>query len=90
MKVVELVSEILEDEYVEEKLESSPEHQPKTERGKWAKAKRDALNEPVKIAEKMVDASNCEKQLSAIALKEKAKKCIAILLTNIPAFLDSQ
>jgi hypothetical protein len=37
------------EEYVEEILASPKEYQPKTERGKREKAKRDALKEPVKI-----------------------------------------
>ena len=48
----------------------------KTEREKRAKAKRDAEREPVKIAEKMVNVINCEKRLSAIAVKEEGKKGI--------------
>jgi hypothetical protein len=43
------VSEIPVEEYVEEILASPKEYQPKTERGKREKAKRDALKEPVKI-----------------------------------------
>jgi len=46
---------------------------------------RGALKEPVKIAERMVDISNCEKRLRAIAVKEKGKKSMDIWLTNIPA-----
>jgi hypothetical protein len=41
------VSEIPAEEYVEEKLASPKEYQPKTERGKRAKEKRDAMKEPV-------------------------------------------
>jgi len=87
--VAEQVNEIPVEEYVEEVLASPKEYQPKTERGKRAKAKRDALKEPVKIAEKMVDVTNCEKRLRAIAVKEKGKKSIDIWLTNIPASLCS-
>jgi hypothetical protein len=88
-KVAEQVSEIPMDEYVEEILASPKEYQPTTERGKKAKAKRDVLKEPVKIAEKMVDVTNCEKRLRAIAVKHKGKKSIDIWLTSIPASLCS-
>ena len=50
-----------------------------------AKARIDALKAPVKLAERMVDVTHCEKRLRAIALKEKGTKHIEILLTNIPA-----
>jgi hypothetical protein len=88
-KVADQVSEIPADEYVEEKLSSPKEYQPKTERGKRAKEKRDAQKEPVKLAERMVDVSNCEERLRAIAVKEKGKKSIEIWLTNIPASICS-
>jgi len=88
-KVADQVSEIPAEEYVEEKLASPKEYQPKTERGKRAKEKRDAQKEPVKIAERMVDVSNCEERLRAIAVKEKGKKSIEIWLTNIPASVCS-
>jgi hypothetical protein len=74
--VADQVSEIPEEEYVEEILASPKEYQPKTERGKREKAKRDELKEPVKIAETMVDVTNCEKRLRAIAVKHKGKKSI--------------
>jgi hypothetical protein len=88
-KVAEQVSEIPMEEYFEEVLASPKEYQPKTEQGKRAKAKRDALKEPVKIAERMVDVTNCEKRLRAIAVKGRGKKSIDIWLTNIPASLQS-
>ena len=88
-KVAEQVNEIPVEEYVEEVLASPKEYQPTTERGKKAKAKRDALKEPVKIAERMVDVTNCEKRLRAIAVREKGKKSIDIWLTSIPASLCS-
>ena len=88
-KVADQVSEIPAEEYVEEKLASPKEYQPKTERGKSAKEKRDAMKEPVEIAERMVDVSNCEEKLRAIAVKEKGKKSIEIWLTNIPASIHS-
>ncbi len=88
-KVADLVSEIPMEEYVEAILASPKEYQPKTERGKREKAKRDALKEPVKIAERMVDVTNCEKRLRAIAVKHKGKKSIDLWLTNIPASLCS-
>jgi len=88
-KVAKQVSEIPMDEYVEEILASPKEYQPTTERGKKAKARRDALKEPMKIAEKMVDVTNCEERLRAIAVKHKGKKSIDIWLTNIPASLCS-
>jgi hypothetical protein len=82
-KVAEQVKEIPVEEYVEEVLTSPKEYPPTTERGKKAKAKRDALKEPVKIAERMVDVTNCEKRVRAIAVKEKGKKSMDIWLTNI-------
>ena len=88
-KVADQVREIPADEYVEENLASPKEYQPKTERGKRAKEKRDALKEPAKIAERMVDVSNCEEKLRAIAVKERCKKNIEIWLTNIPASVCS-
>lgn len=88
-KVADQVSEIPVEEYVEEILASPKEYQPKTERGNREKAKRDALREPVKIAERMVDVTNCEKRLRAIAVKHKGKKSIDIWLTNIPSSLCS-
>jgi hypothetical protein len=88
-KVADQVSEIPVEEYFEEILASPKEYRPKTDRGKRAKAERDALKEPVKIAEKMVDVTNCKKRLRAIAVKEKGKKGIVIWLTNIPASLQS-
>jgi hypothetical protein len=88
-KVADQVSEIPAEEYVEENLASPKEYQPKTERGKRAKEKRDALKEPVKIAERMVDVSNCEERLRAIVVKEKGKKSIEIWLINIPASVCS-
>jgi hypothetical protein len=88
-KVADQVSEILVEEYVEEILASQKEYQSKTERGKREKAKWDALKEPVKIAERMVDVTNCEKRLRAIAVKHKGKKSIDIWLTNIPASICS-
>lgn len=83
-KVAEQVSEIPEEQYIEEKLFSPNEYQPKTERGKKAKERRDLLKETVKIAERMVDVSHCEKKVRAIAVKEKGKKHIEIWLSNIP------
>jgi hypothetical protein len=88
-KVADQMSEIPEAEYDAVKLASPKEYQPKTKRGEQAKAKRDAKREPVKIAEKMVDVTNCEKRLRAIAAKEKGKRGIEIWLTNIPASLQS-
>jgi hypothetical protein len=82
--MAEQVKEIPVEEYVEEVLTSPKEYQPTTERGKKAKAKRDALKEPVKIAERMVDVTNCEKRLRAIAVKEKGKKSMDIWLTKMP------
>ncbi len=64
-KVAEQVNEIPVDEYVEEVLASPKEYQPKTEGGKRAKARRDAVKEPVKIDERMVDVTNCKKRLRA-------------------------
>jgi hypothetical protein len=87
--VAEQVNKIPVEEYVEEVLASPKEYQPETEQGKRAKAKRDALKEPVKIAERMVDVTNCEKRLRAIAVKDEGKKSIDIWLTNIPASLQS-
>ena len=87
--MAEQVNEIPAEKYVEEVLASPKEYQPTTERGKRAKAKRDALKEPVKIAERMVDVTNCEKRLRAIAVKEKGKKSIDIWLTSILASLYS-
>jgi hypothetical protein len=37
---------------------------------------------PVKIAERMVDVTNCEKRLRAIAVKEKGKKSILKEITE--------
>jgi hypothetical protein len=88
-KVAEQVSEIPEEQYIEEKLFSPNEYQPKTERGKKAKEKRDSLKETVKIAERMVDVTHCEKKVRAIAVKEKGKKHIEIWLSNIPATTHS-
>lgn len=88
-KVAEQVSEIPEEQYIEEKLFSPNEYQPKTEKGKKAKEKRDSLKETVKIAEKMVVVSHCEKKVRAIALKEKGKKHIEIWLSNIPVATHS-
>jgi hypothetical protein len=88
-KVADPLSEIPEAEYEAVKLASPKEYQPKTERGTRAKEKRDALKEPVKIAERMVDVSHCEKRLRAIAVEEKGKKSMEIWLTNIPASLCS-
>ena len=87
--MAEQVNEIPAEEYVEEVLASPKEYQLTTERGKRAKAKRDVLKEPVKIAERMVDVTNCEKRLRAIAVKEKGKKSIDIWLTSILASLYS-
>ena len=87
--MVEQVNEIPAEEYVEEVLASPKEYQLTIERGKRAKAKRDVLKEPVKIAERMVDVTNCEKRLRAIAVKEKGKKSIDIWLTSILASLYS-
>lgn len=72
------MNEIHVEEYVGEVLASLKEYQPKTERGKRAKAKWDALKEPVKIAKRRVDVTNCEKRLRAIAVKEEGKKSIDI------------
>jgi len=83
-KVAEQVSEIPEEQYREEKLFSPNEYQPITEKGKKSKKKRDSKKETVKIAERMVDVTNCEKKLRAIAVKEKSKKHIEIWLSNIP------
>jgi len=83
-KVAEQVSEIPDEQYIEEKLFSPNEYQPKTEKGKKSKEKRDSLKETVKIAERMVDVTHCEKQVRAIAVKEKGKKHIEIWLSNIP------
>ncbi|MBE9592214.1 MAG: hypothetical protein IMF19_01930 [Proteobacteria bacterium] len=47
------------------------------------------MKEPVRIAERMVDVTNCEKRLRAIAVTHKSKKSIDIWLTNIPASLCS-
>jgi hypothetical protein len=88
-KVAEQVSEIPEEQYIEEKLFSPNEYQPKTERGKKAKERRDLLKETVKIAERMVDVSHCEKKVRAIAVKEKGKKHIEIWLSNIPVATHS-
>jgi hypothetical protein len=88
-KVAEQVSEIPEEQYIEEKLFSPNEYQPKTERGKKTKEKRDSLKETVKIAEKMVDVSHCEKKVRAIAVKEKSKTHIEIWLSNIPVATHS-
>jgi hypothetical protein len=88
-KVADQVSEIPVEEYVEEKIAPPKEYQPKTVRGKRAKEKRDAMKEPVEIAERMVDVSNCEEKLRAIAVKEKGKKSMEIWLTNIPASVCS-
>jgi len=88
-KVADQVSEIPVEEYVEVILVSPKEYRPKTDRGKRAKAERDALKEPVKIAERMVDVTDCEKRLRAIAVKHKGKKSIDLWLTNIPASLCS-
>jgi IS4 transposase len=43
----------------------------------------------VKIAERMVDVSHCEKKVRAIAVKEKGKTHIEIWLSNIPAAAHS-
>ena len=59
-------------------IASPKEYQPKTERGKRTKAKWDALKEPVKIAKRMADVTNCEKRLRAIAVKEEGKKSIDV------------
>lgn len=88
-KVAEQVSEIPEEQYSEQKLFSPNEYQPKTERGKKAKEKRDSLKGTVKIAERMVDVTHCEKQIRAIAVKEKGKKHIEIWLSNIPVATHS-
>ncbi len=72
------MNEIPVEEYVGEVLASPKEYQPKIERGKRAKAKWDALKEPVKIAKRMVDVTNCEKRLRAIAVKEEGKKSIDV------------
>jgi len=87
--VADQVSEIPMEEYVEVILASPKEYRPKTDRGKRAKAERDALKEPVKIVERMVDVTDCEKRLRAIAVKHKGKKSIDLWLTNIPASLCS-
>ena len=55
--------------------------------------KRDAEREPVKIAEKMVDVTNCEKRLSAIAVKGKGRKgieerCFGRMQSCIPMRMD--
>jgi hypothetical protein len=47
------------------------------------------MKEAVGIAERMVDVSNCEEKLRAIAVKEKGKKSIEIWLTNIPVSVHS-
>lgn len=88
-KVAEQVSEIPEEQYIEEKLFSPNEYQPKTERGKKAKEKRDSLKKTVKIAERMVYVSYCEEKLRAIAVKEKGKMHIEIWLSNIPVSIHS-
>ena len=72
------MNEIPVEEYVGEVLASPKEYQPKTERGKRTKAKWDALKEPVKIAKRMADVTNCEKRLRAIAVKEEGKKSIDV------------
>nr|CBH37185.1 hypothetical protein BSM_06620 [uncultured archaeon] len=83
------MNEIPVEEYVGEVLAFPKEYQSKTERGKSAKAKWDALKEPVKIAKRMVNVTNCEKRLRAIAVKEEGKKSIDVLLTNILASICS-
>ena len=83
-KVAEQVGEIPEEQYIEEKLFSPNEYQPKTEKGKKSKEKRDSKKQTVKIAERMVDVSHCEKKVRAIAVKEKSKTHIEIWLSNIP------
>lgn len=88
-KVAEQVSEIPEEQYSEEKLFSPNEYQPKTEKGRKTKEKRDSLKETVKIAERMVDVSHCEKKVRAIAVKEKGKTHIEIWLSNIPVATHS-
>jgi len=44
----------------------------------------------VKIAERMVDVTHCEKKVRAIAVKEKGKKHIEIWLSNILLLLILQ
>jgi len=88
-KVAEQVSEIPEEQYSEDKLFSPNEYQPKTEKGKKSKEKRDSRKETVKIAERMVDVSHCEKKVRAIAVKEKGKMHIEIWLSNLPVATHS-